>query len=362
MRASRVISLLLLLQSRRTMTGRELAEELEVSERTVQRDIAALAEAGVPVYAERGRDGGYRLVDGYRTQLTGLDRAEAEALFLSGIPGPLREMGLAEPALAARLKVSAALAPGLRDAPVSASRRFHLDAPRWFAKAEPPPLLGPVSRAVWEDRLLRVRHQGRGGQLERTVEPYGLVLKAGVWYLAVRVPVLAGRVPAPPTRKPAAEGDVPEHRVGAIGRQQGAHPTTPKWRVYRVDRLVDAELLPERFTREEGFDLAEFWAARSVEFARSLLRERITVRLSPEGLRALPAVLEPAAATEAVTAADAAGPPDDQGWITIELPTESMEVAYHEMLRLGPEVEVLAPPGLRARMAEAAARLRRLYG
>ncbi|NUP30675.1 MAG: HTH domain-containing protein, partial [Streptomycetaceae bacterium] len=109
MRASRAIALLLLLQSRRAMTAAELAAELDVSERTVQRDVAALSEAGVPVYAERGRAGGYRLVDGYRTRLTGLERTEAEVLFLAGLPGPLRDMGLAGQALAARLKVAAAL-------------------------------------------------------------------------------------------------------------------------------------------------------------------------------------------------------------------------------------------------------------
>ncbi|PLW73648.1 transcriptional regulator, partial [Streptomyces sp. DJ] len=109
MRAARLIHLVLLLQARGSMTGTELARELEVSERTVARDAAALSEAGVPVYAERGRAGGYRLVDGYRTRLTGLGRTEAEALFLSGVPQALREMGLADVASAARLKVTAAL-------------------------------------------------------------------------------------------------------------------------------------------------------------------------------------------------------------------------------------------------------------
>lgn len=117
MRAARLIKLVLLLQSRPSMTAAELAAELEVSERTITRDALALAEAGVPVYADRGRAGGYRLIGGYRTRLTGLARGEAEALFLSGLPGALRDLGLADAASAARLKVSAALLPSLRDAP-----------------------------------------------------------------------------------------------------------------------------------------------------------------------------------------------------------------------------------------------------
>ncbi|GAA4228483.1 putative DNA-binding transcriptional regulator YafY [Streptosporangium album] len=129
MRAARLMSIVLLLQTRGGMTAAELSRELEVSERTVHRDVLALGQAGVPIYADRGRSGGYRLLEGYRTRLTGLDRAEAEALFLSGVPEALREMGLGQVAATARLKVSAALSPGVRDAPVTAAQRFHLDAP-----------------------------------------------------------------------------------------------------------------------------------------------------------------------------------------------------------------------------------------
>ncbi|MFE7122474.1 helix-turn-helix transcriptional regulator, partial [Streptomyces sp. NPDC057654] len=190
MRAARLITMVLLLQSRPTMTGAELARRLEVSERTVARDVLALSEAGVPIYADRGRTGGYRLVGGYRTRLTGLGRSEAEALFLSGVPSALREMGLADAASAARLKVSAALLPELRDAAAGAAQRFHLDAPAWFREAKAPELLPAVADAVWDDRRLTARYRRRGSagtEAERELEPYGLVLKAGVWYLAARV-------------------------------------------------------------------------------------------------------------------------------------------------------------------------------
>ncbi len=364
------MSLVLLLQARGGMTAVELSRELEVSERTVHRDVLALSEAGVPVYADRGRGGGYRLLDGYRTRLTGLDRAEAEALFLSGVPEALREMGLSEVAATARLKASAALSPGLRDAPATAAQRFHLDAPGWFASERPPPAaLAPLARAVWGDhpvtalyrRATRTRpgeradrtdrsgrtggtqkagqaeHDGRTAPDERTgaagesgesgrseqagaarrLEPYGLVLKAGVWYLATR------------------------------------------FAIYRVDRFDEVEIHSGlRFERDEAFDLAAFWSERAAQFAGSLLTGHVTVRLSPAGRRALPAVADPAALASALASA---GEPDGQGWVTFRLPVESPEVAYSQILRFGPEAEVVGPPGLRTRLAEAATRLRDLY-
>ncbi|MFB4196786.1 helix-turn-helix transcriptional regulator [Streptomyces carpaticus] len=317
MRAARLMRVVLLLQTRRSMTAAELAAELEVSERTVQRDIASLSEAGVPVYADRGRSGGYRLIGGYRTRLTGLGRDEAEALFLSGVPSALQAMGLADAASAARLKVSAALLPELADAPASAAQRFHLDAPGWWREAETPPLLPVVADAVWDDAVLNVVYRER----ERVLAPYGLILKAGVWYLAARV------------------GDA--------------------YRVYRVDRFTAAAPAGERFERDESFDLPSFWEERAAEFARSILRETVTVRLTEAGARLLRHVTDRAAAEESLTAA---GPPDGAGRVTVVLPVESLDVAYHQLLGLGPEAEVLAPTALRHRFAEAAGGMARLYG
>ena len=187
MRAARLISLVLLLQSREAMTAAELATELEVSERTVYRDVLALSAAGIPVYADRGRAGGYRLLGGYRTRLTGLSRTEAEALFLSGLPGPAGDMGLAEAVASAQLKVLAALPAPLRDASARAGQRFHLDVPGWFDTAQPPAWLAELARAVWRDRLVELRYRRGDREVERTVAPYGLILKNGVWYLTGRV-------------------------------------------------------------------------------------------------------------------------------------------------------------------------------
>ncbi|WP_189540637.1 helix-turn-helix transcriptional regulator [Streptomyces gelaticus] len=322
MRAARLIRMVLLLQSRPAMTAAELARELEVSERTVTRDAQALSEAGVPVYADRGRAGGYRLVGGYRTRLTGLARDEAEALFLSGLPSALREMGLEDAASAARLKVSAALLPSLRDASESAGRRFHLDAPGWYQEPVTPELLPAVAEAVWDDRIVRAHYRrgGGDGEVEREMAPHGLVLKAGVWYVCARV------------------GD--------------------DFRVYRIDRFSAVTVSGERFERDERFDLPGFWEERAAQFARSLLRTVVTVRVSPEGVRRLPHVMDRSAVREAL---EAAGPPDAEGWLTVTLPVESDEVAHSQLLSLGPESEVLEPAALRGRFAAAAERLRELY-
>ncbi|GGM13056.1 MULTISPECIES: helix-turn-helix transcriptional regulator [Micromonospora] len=314
--------MVLLLQARETMTAAELAEELEVSERTVYRDVLALSAAGVPVYADRGPSGGYRLLGGYRTRLTGLSRDEAEALFLAGLTGPVSEMGLAEAVAAAELKLLAALPPTLRDAPARTGQRFHLDVPGWFRESAAPPWLTELARAVWQDRIVALRYRRGDREVLRSVQPYGLVLKGGIWYL-----------------------------VGRVGTAL---------RTYRVDRVTDVEVGAETFDRDEGFDLGAHWRERAAGFLRQMLSERVTLRVSPTGVRMLHHLVDaPFVFAEAVAAADG---PDGQGWAVLRLPVESVEVAYHQLLGLGPEVEVLDPPELRDLFADAAHRSARLYG
>lgn len=235
-------------------------------------------------------------------------------------------MGLEDAASAARLKVSAALLPSLRDASRTAAQRFHLDAPSWFREPRTPELLPVVADAVWDDRCLAARYRRGEEEVVRELEPYGLVLKAGVWYLCARVA--------------RADGD------GAF-------------RVYRIDRFTAAEPGGERFARDEDFDLPAFWAERSAQFARSILRAEVVVRLSPQGVRGLPHAVDAPAAREAL---EAAGAPDGDGWVTVTLPVESEEVAHTQLTGLGPEVEVLAPRALRERFARDAWRLAGLYG
>ncbi|MFJ1756418.1 helix-turn-helix transcriptional regulator [Kitasatospora sp. NPDC088134] len=342
MRAARLIRMALLLQSAPGLTAAEVGRELGVSGRTVIRDVQALQEAGVPVVAERGRGGGYRLAAGYRTRLTTLHPGEAETLYLSGLPGALRDLGLSDAADTARLKLSATLLPSLRAAAESSVRRFHLDAPAWFREPSAPELLPELARAVRADLAVELAYArpGREPGPARRVEPYGLVLKAGVWYLV-------GRVGGAPGGTGDAGGGTGEGAGGAF-------------RSYRADRITVLRTLPDGpFTRDPAFELAAYWQEQRARFALSLLRAAVTVRLSPEGARRLPEVTDRAAAERALAAAP---PPDGTGRVTLELAVESEEIAFAELTALGAEAEVLAPPALRARFARRARALAALYG
>ncbi|HEY2191289.1 MAG TPA: WYL domain-containing protein [Actinomycetospora sp.] len=324
MRASRLLSLLLMLQSRGRMTARELADELEVSIRTIYRDMDALAESGVPVYADRGPDGGYSLLEGYRPQLTGMSAEEADSLALAGMPGAAAELGLGRVLAAAQLKVQAALPTELAERSRRIAERFHLDAPGWFREADHVPTLTGIADAVWNQRVVRVRYRRWGDEeVERELEPLGVVLKGGVWYL----------VAAP---------------------HDGADPRT-----YRVARVLSLETLDARFERPEGFDLWRYWNARSSELAAALYQAEAAVRLSPCGVELAPVVLRPHTAR---ALAEREWPVDDDGWTCAVIPIESIAAARSELLALGGEVEVVSPAALREQMRETATALASLYG
>ncbi|MDT7611642.1 MAG: hypothetical protein QOG96_6145 [Pseudonocardiales bacterium] len=315
MRASRLLSLLLLLQNRGRMTAPALAAELEVSVRTVYRDVESLGAAGVPIYADRGPAGGYQLLDGYRTRLTGLTSDEADSLFLAGVPGPAAELGLGGALAAAQLKLTAALPAELRDRASRVGERFHLDAPGWFRDAEDTPFLSDLATALWRDQRIAVRYRRWGhDEVDRLLDPLGLVLKAGVWYL-----VAGGPTGAP--------------------------------RTYRVSRVLSLRTSPGRTHRPPDFSLAEFWRTRSAELRAALWRAEATVRLSPRGLELVPVLL---GQLEARAVAESAGEPAGDGWVTATLPIESTRHAESVLLRLGADVEVLAPPELRERLAAVA--------
>ncbi|GII51854.1 transcriptional regulator [Planotetraspora thailandica] len=321
MRASRLLSLLLLLQTRGRMTAPELAAELEVSVRTVYRDVEALSAAGVPVYADRGPLGGYRLLDGYRTRLNGLTAEEASALFLAGLPGPAAELGRADLAAAAELKVLAALPPDSRSQAARMRERFHLDVPGWYRGSDEAPFLMDVAAAVWDERVVRLRYRRWGpAEVDRIVHPYGLILKGGSWYLAA-----------------ACDGSV---------------------RTYRVGRIIEAEVLEERFERDPGFDLAAFWQTFAAGFAARMYKAEAVVRVSP-GIEDLLRYTMGADVTDKALADGVAGA---DGWTTIRLPIESVTHGRWQLLRLGASVEVMGPPELRALMAEAVAELSGMYG
>ncbi|MEV6827235.1 WYL domain-containing protein [Amycolatopsis sp. NPDC051102] len=322
MRASRLVSLLLLLQNRGRMSAARLAAELGVTSRTVYRDVEALAAAGVPIYAEGGPNGGYQLMDGYRTRLTGLTEGEAGSLFLTGLPQPAAELGLGAQVAAAELKLMAALPTPYRDASVRIRQRFHLDAPGWYREAEPVPQLLAAAEALWQDRVVEIRYRRWSpspGVVTRRLHPLGLVLKAGVWYL-----VAAG----------------------------------PQPRTYRVGNIEDLRALDEHFTRPAGFELAEFWREHVERYEESEAGETALVRLSPAGIAALPDILGPRAARLAARTLE---PADAEGWQRAEIPLESVPHAAAGLLRLGADAQVLAPAELVAHMGSTIRAMVRLY-
>ncbi|MFF3001953.1 helix-turn-helix transcriptional regulator [Kitasatospora sp. NPDC057940] len=323
MRASRLISLLLLLQNRGRTTAQQLADELEVSVRTVYRDLEALGAAGVPLFGEAGHGGGYQLLDGYRTRLTGLTADESQALFLAGLPGPAAELGLGEVLAAAQLKLRAALPAELRERAGLIQERFHLDAPGWYGDVDETPHLAAVAAALWDRRRVWVRYRRWKAptEVERRLEPYGLVLKAGRWYL--------------------------------VAATDGATPRT-----YRVDQILELRELEGEFEIPASFDLAAHWRGWLADFHAGLHTAEATVRLSPRGVaqgrEQLGRAFDRAVADSGVVEAD--------GWTRASVPIESLGHAHNEFLGLGTDVEVLEPPELRARLAATARALADRYG
>jgi predicted DNA-binding transcriptional regulator YafY len=308
MRASRLVSLLLLLQTRGQMTARELARELEVSERTIYRDVDALSASGVPIYAERGPLGGVRLVEGYRTRLTGMTAEEAEAVFLSGLPGPAAQLGLGTVVAAAQLKVLAALPTELRARASRLVERFHLDAAAWFRSGEEAEHLPSIAEAVWEGRHVELEYDRGDRIVARGVDPLGLVLKAGIWYV-----------------------------VGLVDGQV---------RTYRASRIVKVELSDQRFERPENFDLASFWADNVAAYDRDQPRTEVVIRLAPDRVNDLAELV----GTEALASAEQLSGPDDEGWSCLRLRLRWPEEALGRLLALGSGFEVLEPPEMRSQL------------
>jgi predicted DNA-binding transcriptional regulator YafY len=319
MRADRLLSLLLLLQTRGRMTAQELAERLEVSERTVYRDLAALGMAGVPVYAERGPGGGCMLMDGYRTDLTGLTEAEVRTLFMAGAPALLKDLGLGPALEAALLKLLAALPATFRQNVERARQRIHIDALGWSKWEEAVPHLATVQEAVLRDRRLRIVYRPPDGEAgERRVDPLGLVAKTTVWYL--------------------------------VARRDG------EMRVYRISRMQDAEVLDEPCARPEGFDLAAYWQEWSEAFAASRPKYPVRARVPAQHLAGLQQMLG-----DWITEMIAQAPADADGGVTLALTYDSFEEARTRLLGLGTLVEVLEPAELRESVAAYAREIAAFY-
>jgi predicted DNA-binding transcriptional regulator YafY len=319
-KADRLLILLLLLQTRGRVTAQTLAKRLEVSERTIYRDLEALSLAGVPVYAERGPGGGWQLLEDYRTNLTRLTEAEVNTLFMSGIASPIADLGLGKAGEDALLKLLVALPSVYRRNAEQAREYIYLDAAGWFHHEEEVPYLQVVQEAIWHDRRLRLSYQkGDFDLVERVVDPYGLVAKASVWYLVA-----------------ASAGEM---------------------RVFRISRIQAVEVIEERFDRPVDFDLRTFWAQWCMEFETSLRRYPVTLRVAPCAVPDLTHVF----GDWVQTLIKQAEPPDKDGWMTITLLFEGMPQARSRMFALGTMVEVLQPLELRKSLADSAANIASIY-
>ena len=320
MRASRLLTLQMLLQSRGRMSARALAEELQVSVRTLHRDVDQLSAAGVPIYAERGRHGGFALLDGWRTSLTGLTLAESQAVFLSGLAGPAGQLGLGGDVKAAQLKLLTALPTSWREQALTVSARLHLDPVDSYRDQEPVPRLGVVAEAVWQERQLSMRYESWKRTSTRTVGPLGLVLKGGAWYLVALL-----------DDQPRTFASPPSCRLRCSTRQRGGlristwRPTGP------VDEALRARLVHRR-----GDGARHRCRAARVERAR---------RRAGESRRGC-----------------ARGPAPWTARVRLRIPIESIAHATGQLLRLSPEVEVLEPEALRESTVARLRQISRLYG
>jgi predicted DNA-binding transcriptional regulator YafY len=300
------------------MTAERLAEQFEVSVRTVYRDIDHLSEAGVPVFADRGRSGGFRLLDGFRAQLTGLTLPEAETLLLAGLSGPASELGLEDLLASARIKLLSAVPAGAHAERIS--DRFHLDPLGWFRAGENSTLLPEIARATWTDHYLDIKYRNAGKISSRRLQPLGVVLKGGIWYLV------------------AQRRDV--------------------MRTYRVSAIVEARALAGCFARPIKFVLAEHWARTAKEYEAKANNLKATVRLSPRGVIRIRMLGDHVAQTVAGTSLNK----DSRGWVTCKLPLEGVDEGVRELLRLGEDVKLLAPLSLKRVLNGRLASLARHHG
>ena len=310
MRADRLLSILLLLQVHRRMTARELAKRLEVSERTIHRDMEALSGAGVPVFAERGTGGGWELMEEYRTNLTGLNKSEVKALFLVKPSRLLADLGMEKASDAALIKLLAAVPSTHRVDAEYARQRIHIDPTGWSRSEESIAFLPALQEAVWQEHKLYITYgSGDCETVERLVDPLGLVAKGSVWYLVAGV-----------------EGDI---------------------RSYRVSRVQEIKLTQERFTRPEGFDLAAHWEQSTLKFKTSLPRYSTIVRVGP-------AVFPRLGFAGRFAKIERAGAPEPDGWRKVWMRFDVEEMAVEYVLSFGPQIEVLEPVSLRDKVIKMA--------
>ncbi len=312
---------MMLLQARGRMSAPALAQALEVSTRTILRDVDELSAAGVPIWGDRGRSGGFQLKAGWSTQLTGLTQPEVQALFLAGLPTAATELGLGTAATSARLKMVAALPDEWREQANNVASRLHIDPVDWYRSSETPVALREVASAVWRNMRLKIQYESWRGVSKREVDPFGLVLKAGTWYLVAR----------------------------PVGKEEAL--------TFRLANIQSACTLPKRFKRPARFDLAAHWKASTLRFEAELYKCSAHIVASPRAQTWLAN-----GRIKAVALPDA--PLDDKlpsSWAHFLLPMESVEHGVRQMLGFGAEVKVLEPSALKTALLQELTRLNAAY-
>lgn len=317
MRADRLLSILLLLQNRGKMTTKQLANELEVTERTIHRDMEALSGAGIPVMAERGKSGGWKLLDRYRTNLTGLKDTELKSLFISPSFQLLSDLGLSKEWYDARQKMVAAMPNSFQKDSLEAWNRIHVDTSSWKQPAEKIESFKILQQAIWDEKKLQIKYERADGEeILRKVNPLGLVAKGSTWYLI-------------------ASSD-------------------EKIRNYRASRLISVTLIDETFTRPNDFDLANYWSESTQSFIKSLPKYKVSVEVSPS-------IIQRIRFTGRFVQVDKIDPPSKNGWIPISFCFDTEQEAMDYILGFGDQIRIVQPGSLKQKIYHMAKRVVHFY-
>lgn len=302
MRADRLISILLLLQNHGKMTTKAIANELEVTERTIHRDMEALSVAGIPVLAERGKHGGWRLVDQYRTRLTGLKDSELKTLFLSPSFQLLSDLGYTKDWKEARQKLLAALPNTLQSQADNLWNRIHIDIEPWKQSSQETTALSLLQQAIWEERKIRIAYEKANKESsDRIVDPLGLVAKGRTWYLV------------------------------AVSNQEIKN--------FRVSRIKSVELLNETFIRPPHFQLADYWTESKQSFVRNLPVFEVEVEASPS-------IMDRLSFSGRFAQVVSKGSPNENGWIPVKLTFDTKQEAASYIIGFGNQMKIISPSSL----------------
>jgi len=302
------------------VTAEQLAASLEVSVRTIYRDMDQLSFAGVPVYADRGRAGGFQLLDGWKMPPTGLTGIEAEALLLSGMPDQVRQLGLHPAMISGQNKLSEALSEQQRGMVGKISSYIYVDPVSWFGREEPADKLHELMDAVWNCRRLLCVYESWKGEVERVINPLGLVVKGGTWYLAGEV-----------------EGDE---------------------RIYRAAKFKEITVKKETFERPQDFDLRDCWRRAVARYEANIYEGNAKLKVSKQGFELLSELGGPVS----LAAQNSVIGPDPEGNFVVSIPIETISRACSDILRLGPECKVLEPPQLVDKIRQVITEMSGFYG